>query len=73
MRFPYLCSLTRCLSCDTLQQKVLSSYQCSFSSSLYHAEITDAEKRLESLHEALKLLPPAHYETLRYLMAHLKR
>uniref|UniRef100_A0A3B3WW41 Chimerin 1 n=1 Tax=Poecilia mexicana TaxID=48701 RepID=A0A3B3WW41_9TELE len=37
------------------------------------AKITDAEKRLESLHEALKLLPPAHIETLRYLMAHLKR
>uniref|UniRef100_H3CS99 Chimaerin n=1 Tax=Tetraodon nigroviridis TaxID=99883 RepID=H3CS99_TETNG len=37
------------------------------------AKITDPEKRLESLHEALKLLPPAHYETLRYLMAHLKR
>lgn len=36
-------------------------------------EITDPEKRLESLHEALKLLPPAHIETLRYLMAHLKR
>ncbi|XP_054643080.1 N-chimaerin isoform X2 [Dunckerocampus dactyliophorus] len=37
------------------------------------AKITDAEKRLESLHEALKLLPPAHCESLRYLMAHLKR
>lgn len=37
------------------------------------AEITDPEKRLESVHEALKLLPPAHCETLRYLMAHLKR
>lgn len=37
------------------------------------AEIADAEKRLESLHEALKLLPPAHCETLRCLMAHLKR
>ncbi|KAJ0062241.1 hypothetical protein NL108_002601, partial [Boleophthalmus pectinirostris] len=36
------------------------------------AKITDPEKRLESLHEALKLLPPAHCETLRYLMAHLK-
>uniref|UniRef100_A0A3Q1J1K5 N-chimaerin n=1 Tax=Anabas testudineus TaxID=64144 RepID=A0A3Q1J1K5_ANATE len=36
-------------------------------------KITDPEKRLESLHEALKLLPPAHCETLRYLMAHLKR
>ncbi|KAI3365790.1 hypothetical protein L3Q82_000790 [Scortum barcoo] len=37
------------------------------------AKITDPDKRLESLHEALKLLPPAHCETLRYLMAHLKR
>lgn len=37
------------------------------------AEVSDPEKRLESLHEALKLLPPAHLETLRYLMAHLKR
>lgn len=36
-------------------------------------EITDPEKRLEALHEALKLLPPAHCETLRYLMGHLKR
>lgn len=37
------------------------------------AQITDSDKRLESLHEALKLLPPAHCETLRYLMAHLRR
>nr|XP_061802327.1 N-chimaerin isoform X2 [Nerophis lumbriciformis] len=37
------------------------------------AKISDAEKRLESLHDALKLLPPAHCESLRYLMAHLKR
>ncbi|XP_049919290.1 N-chimaerin isoform X2 [Epinephelus moara] len=37
------------------------------------AKIADPEKRLEALHEALKLLPPAHCETLRYLMAHLKR
>uniref|UniRef100_A0A8P4FVR0 N-chimaerin n=1 Tax=Dicentrarchus labrax TaxID=13489 RepID=A0A8P4FVR0_DICLA len=37
------------------------------------AKISDPEKRLEALHEALKLLPPAHCETLRYLMAHLKR
>lgn len=40
---------------------------------LFVAEIADAEKRLESVHEALKLLPPAHCESLRYLMAHLKR
>lgn len=33
----------------------------------------DPDEQLETLHEALKLLPPAHCETLRYLMAHLKR
>uniref|UniRef100_A0A8C9TLR6 Chimaerin n=1 Tax=Scleropages formosus TaxID=113540 RepID=A0A8C9TLR6_SCLFO len=37
------------------------------------AKLTDTDERLEALHEALKLLPPAHCETLRYLMAHLKR
>ncbi|XP_014006693.1 N-chimaerin isoform X1 [Salmo salar] len=37
------------------------------------AKITDPDKRLEAHHEALKLLPPAHCETLCYLMAHLKR
>uniref|UniRef100_A0AAY5K550 Chimaerin n=1 Tax=Esox lucius TaxID=8010 RepID=A0AAY5K550_ESOLU len=37
------------------------------------AKISDPDKRLEAHHEALKLLPPAHCETLRYLMAHLKR
>ncbi|XP_041940636.1 N-chimaerin isoform X2 [Alosa sapidissima] len=37
------------------------------------AKFTDLDERLEALHEALKLLPPAHHETLRYLMAHLKR
>uniref|UniRef100_A0A672S9P1 N-chimaerin n=2 Tax=Sinocyclocheilus grahami TaxID=75366 RepID=A0A672S9P1_SINGR len=37
------------------------------------AKLTDPDQRLEALHEALKQLPPAHCETLRYLMAHLKR
>ncbi|XP_054405494.1 N-chimaerin isoform X6 [Pongo abelii] len=37
------------------------------------AKIMDLDEQLETLHEALKLLPPAHCETLRYLMAHLKR
>uniref|UniRef100_A0A8C1DQT3 Chimerin 1 n=1 Tax=Cyprinus carpio carpio TaxID=630221 RepID=A0A8C1DQT3_CYPCA len=37
------------------------------------AKLTDPDERLEALHEALKQLPPAHCETLRYLMAHLKR
>jgi len=37
------------------------------------SETTDPDEQLEILHEALKLLPPAHCETLRYLMAHLKR
>ena len=36
-------------------------------------EIMDPDEQLETLHEALTLLPPAHCETLRYLMAHLKR
>ncbi|XP_043931500.1 N-chimaerin isoform X2 [Protopterus annectens] len=39
----------------------------------FDREITDADEQLEELHEALKILPPAHCETLRYLMAHLKR
>ncbi|XP_044789453.1 N-chimaerin isoform X4 [Bubalus kerabau] len=39
----------------------------------FDREIMDPDEQLETLHEALKLLPPAHCETLRYLMAHLKR
>uniref|UniRef100_A0A3B3VQM5 Chimerin 2 n=1 Tax=Poecilia latipinna TaxID=48699 RepID=A0A3B3VQM5_9TELE len=35
--------------------------------------LPNAESRLEAIHEGLLQLPPAHYETLRYLMAHLKR
>ncbi len=37
------------------------------------SELTDPDERLEALHEALKQMPPAHCETLRCLMAHLKR
>ncbi|XP_068103121.1 N-chimaerin [Hyperolius riggenbachi] len=37
------------------------------------AKAADPDAQLEALHEALKLLPPAHCESLRYLMAHLKR
>nr|XP_033786646.1 beta-chimaerin isoform X3 [Geotrypetes seraphini] len=37
------------------------------------AKIFNADERLEAIHEALMLLPPAHYETLRYLMIHLKK
>ncbi|NP_786928.2 N-chimaerin isoform 1 [Mus musculus] len=37
------------------------------------AKIMDPDEQLETLHEALRSLPPAHCETLRYLMAHLKR
>ncbi|XP_038645289.1 N-chimaerin isoform X1 [Scyliorhinus canicula] len=37
------------------------------------AQIPEPDERLESVHEALKMLPPAHCETLKYLMAHLKR
>ncbi|XP_078198631.1 beta-chimaerin isoform X7 [Callithrix jacchus] len=37
------------------------------------AKISNADERLEAVHEVLMLLPPAHYETLRYLMIHLKK
>ncbi|XP_034417835.1 N-chimaerin isoform X4 [Cyclopterus lumpus] len=36
-------------------------------------ELTDPEKKLEAFSEALALLPSSHSETLKYLMAHLKR
>ncbi|KAM8936285.1 beta-chimaerin isoform 4-T4 [Lycaon pictus] len=37
------------------------------------AKISNADERLEAVHDVLMLLPPAHYETLRYLMIHLKK
>ncbi|KAM3928540.1 beta-chimaerin [Leptodactylus fuscus] len=37
------------------------------------AKISNADERLEAVHEALMLLPPAHFETLRFLMIHLKK
>uniref|UniRef100_A0A667ZEK2 Beta-chimaerin n=1 Tax=Myripristis murdjan TaxID=586833 RepID=A0A667ZEK2_9TELE len=37
------------------------------------AKHTDPEKKLEAFREALALLPQSHTETLKYLMAHLKR
>ncbi|XP_029360313.1 beta-chimaerin isoform X6 [Echeneis naucrates] len=39
----------------------------------FDRENPNADSRLEAIHEGLLQLPPAHYETLRYLMAHLKR
>lgn len=36
-------------------------------------EISNPDERLEAIHEVLMLLPAAHYETLRYLMIHLKK
>ncbi|CAO2597026.1 Chn1 [Lemmus lemmus] len=39
----------------------------------FDREVMDPDEQLETLHEALRQLPPAHCETLRYLMAHLKR
>ncbi|XP_053295362.1 N-chimaerin isoform X2 [Pleuronectes platessa] len=39
----------------------------------FDKELTDPEKKLEAFREALALLPPSHSETLKYLMAHLKR
>ncbi|MBN3298059.1 CHIO protein, partial [Amia calva] len=37
------------------------------------AKLTNPDARLEAIHDGLLLLPPAHYETLRYLMTHLKK
>ncbi|XP_034417837.1 N-chimaerin isoform X5 [Cyclopterus lumpus] len=39
----------------------------------FDKELTDPEKKLEAFSEALALLPSSHSETLKYLMAHLKR
>uniref|UniRef100_A0A8D0PKR4 Chimerin 2 n=2 Tax=Sus scrofa TaxID=9823 RepID=A0A8D0PKR4_PIG len=39
----------------------------------FDREISNVDERLEAVHEVLMLLPPAHYETLRYLMIHLKK
>lgn len=33
------------------------------------AKVMDPDEQLETLHEALKLLPPAYCETLWYVMA----
>ncbi|XP_061648894.1 N-chimaerin [Phyllopteryx taeniolatus] len=37
------------------------------------AKLTDQDKKLEAFGEALAMLPSSHNETLKYLMAHLKR
>ncbi|XP_077472586.1 N-chimaerin-like [Stigmatopora argus] len=37
------------------------------------AKLADQDKKLEAFREALALLPLSHHETLKYLMAHLKR
>ncbi|XP_033020926.1 beta-chimaerin [Lacerta agilis] len=37
------------------------------------AKLPNPDERLEAVHEVLMLLPAAHYETLRYLMIHLKK
>nr|XP_061799330.1 N-chimaerin-like isoform X5 [Nerophis lumbriciformis] len=39
----------------------------------FDKELTDPDKKLEAFREALAMLPLSHNETLKYLMAHLKR
>uniref|UniRef100_A0A8D2LAR3 Beta-chimaerin n=1 Tax=Varanus komodoensis TaxID=61221 RepID=A0A8D2LAR3_VARKO len=39
----------------------------------FDRELSSPDERLEAVHEVLMLLPAAHYETLRYLMIHLKK
>uniref|UniRef100_A0A8C5MMD0 Chimaerin n=1 Tax=Leptobrachium leishanense TaxID=445787 RepID=A0A8C5MMD0_9ANUR len=45
----------------------------SYSKFIDAAKISNPDERLEAVHEALMLLPPAHYESLRFLMIHLKK
>ncbi|XP_075442972.1 LOW QUALITY PROTEIN: beta-chimaerin [Ascaphus truei] len=45
----------------------------SYSKFIEAAKISNPDERLEAVHEALLLLPPAHFETLRFLMIHLKK
>ncbi|XP_063308398.1 beta-chimaerin [Pelobates fuscus] len=45
----------------------------SYSKFIEASKIVNPDERLEAVHEALMLLPPAHYETLRFLMIHLKK
>uniref|UniRef100_A0A4W4FZW6 Beta-chimaerin n=1 Tax=Electrophorus electricus TaxID=8005 RepID=A0A4W4FZW6_ELEEL len=44
-----------------------------YSKFILAAKMTDPDSRLEAIHDGLLQLPPAHYETLRYLVSHLKR
>ncbi|XP_031674418.1 beta-chimaerin [Oncorhynchus kisutch] len=44
-----------------------------YSKFIQAAKMPNPDTRLEAIHEGLLLLPPAHYETLRYLMMHLKK
>ncbi|XP_051577680.1 beta-chimaerin-like isoform X1 [Myxocyprinus asiaticus] len=44
-----------------------------YSKFIQAAKIMDPDSRLEAVHDGLLQLPPAHFETLRYLMTHLKR
>ncbi|XP_053483845.1 beta-chimaerin isoform X3 [Ictalurus punctatus] len=44
-----------------------------YSKFIQAAKMNDPDTRLEAIHDGLLQLPPAHYETLRYLMTHLKR
>lgn len=58
---------------------IMKSFQnsCYFYLFVFHAfiflEIQMSWERLAELRAALKKLPPAHYNTLSYLMAHLYR
>uniref|UniRef100_A0A8C4Y0E6 Chimerin 2 n=1 Tax=Gopherus evgoodei TaxID=1825980 RepID=A0A8C4Y0E6_9SAUR len=62
--------------CYTLLLALLPIYVCKttdINSVLCFTEISNPDERLEAVHEVLMLLPAAHYETLRYLMIHLKK
>ncbi|XP_077656935.1 beta-chimaerin-like isoform X6 [Urocitellus parryii] len=66
----YCCDLTTLIKAHNTQRPMVVDI-CIWE--IEAKEISIADQRLETVHEMLMLLPPAHYETLWYLMIHLKK
>ncbi|XP_065740562.1 beta-chimaerin isoform X5 [Phocoena phocoena] len=66
----YCCDLTTLVKAHNMQRPMVVDICIR---EIEAREISSADERLEAVHEVLMLLPPAHYETLRYLMIHLKK
>ncbi|XP_009869001.1 PREDICTED: beta-chimaerin isoform X3 [Apaloderma vittatum] len=66
----YCCDLTTLVKAHNAQRPMVVD---SCIREIEAREISNPDERLEAIHEVLMLLPAAHYETLRYLMIHLKK